>query len=89
METVANIIGVAGTILILLAYFLLQAGRISSDDLWYSMMNLLGAAGVLVSLVYAWNLPAFIIESFWIAISAIGIWKFMARQKSPDSPNTS
>ena len=79
---IANIIGVAGTALILLGYFLLQLGKIRSEQLVYSILNLLGAAGVVYSLVYDWNLPSFIVESFWVVISFIGIIRFFISRRA-------
>ena len=59
--------------LIVLAYFLLQTNRIRSDQMIYSLLNLLGASGVVFSLMFDWNLPSFIVESFWVVISMIGV----------------
>ena len=76
MDIFANVIGVAGTMLILLAYFLLQTKKIDSEQLPYSLLNLFGAAGVVFSLMYDWNLPSFIVESFWVVISVIGVVRY-------------
>ena len=65
--------GLIGVALTLLAYFLLQAGRARGDGLPYQWMNALGAAGVLLSLVFAFNLSAFIMEFLWLVISIFGI----------------
>ena len=73
MDIFANVIGVAGTMLILLAYFLLQTKKIDSEQLSYSLLNLFGASGVVFSLAFDWNLPSFIVESFWVVISVIGV----------------
>lgn len=66
----AGLLGVAAT---LLAFFLLQAGRVRGDGLVYQLMNALGAAAVLLSLLYAFNLSAFVLEGLWLAISIYGI----------------
>ena len=65
--------GLLGVLLILLAYFLLQAGRLRGDALVFQLTNALGALGILVSLVYAFNLSAFVMESAWFAVSIYGI----------------
>jgi predicted membrane protein len=75
MELFADIVGVTGTILLILAYFLLQAEKIKSDDDSYLYMNAIAAVLILFSLCYSFNLASFIIEIFWIAISIYGIWK--------------
>ena len=65
--------GNVGVGLMILAYLLLQLRRLDSMSLLYSVLNATGAALVLVSLWSDFNLSAFIIEVFWIAISLIGI----------------
>ena len=71
--------GMVGAISILGAYFLLQTERISSDSLAYSMANFIGALLILLSLIYRFNLPAFIIESVWVLISGFGLLKYVAQ----------
>lgn len=65
--------GNVGVGMMILAYLLLQLRRLGSRDLLYSVLNVVGATLVLVSLWVDFNLSAFIIEIFWIAISLIGI----------------
>jgi len=55
------------------AFFLLQAGRLAGTSIVYQLLNLLGAAGVLVSLLGAFNLSVFALELTWVLISAYGI----------------
>ncbi|MBN8716561.1 CBU_0592 family membrane protein [Thermomonas sp.] len=66
-------VGLAGTALIVLSYFLLQAGRLHGNRLPYQLMNLLGAAGVLASLWGSFNISVFLLEATWAAISLYGI----------------
>ncbi len=70
-----NIIGTLGVLLIVLAYLLLQTGKIGQFDLTYPVLNLVGALMVMVSILRFWNLPSFIIEAFWIAISVWGLYR--------------
>jgi len=65
--------GLFGVLLILLAYFLLQAGRLRGDALLFQLTNALGALGILISLLYAFNLSAFVMEAAWLAVSIYGI----------------
>ena len=66
-------IGLLGVAAILLAYFLLQAGHLRGHALSYQLMNAFGALLVLVSLLYAFNLSAFLMELAWLAVSIYGI----------------
>lgn len=80
-----DLIGNVGVIFIIVAYLLLQLNKISSDDIRYSIMNLLGAALVIISLIENFNISAFVIEAFWVAISLIGILKFLKRKRERSS----
>ncbi len=73
--TFPDIVGMTGTILLILAYFLLQNGRVSSRSATYLYMNFAAASFLLFSLCFTFNLASFVIEIFWIGISIYGIWK--------------
>lgn len=81
-----DLVGTSGVILILVAYFLLLSERLTSRSLSYSVLNLIGAALITVSLMFEFNLSAFIIEVFWIAASAYGIWRSLT--VPPRQPET-
>ena len=68
-----DIVGLGGTLAILAAFFLLQSRRLSGTGLVYPVLNLIGAAGVLVSLLGTFNLSVFLLESAWIVVSIYGI----------------
>lgn len=68
-----DIVGNGGVILIIIAYFLLQARLIDSISVAYSTLNALGAGMVLISLTEAFNLAAFVLEFFWVLISLWGL----------------
>lgn len=65
--------GLLGVALTLVAFFLLQDGRVRGDGLPYQLMNAFGAFAVVLSLLYAFNLSAFVLEALWLAISIYGI----------------
>ena len=64
-----DFVGNIGIVLILAAYAGLQMGKLSPQMRRYSVMNGLGAALLLVSLYFDFNLSAFLIESAWLVIS--------------------
>ena len=77
-----DILGGIGVALIIVTYFLLQLERLSSKGLIYSILNALGAFFVIISLMYEFNLPAFIVEAFWVLISVFGIIKYFLSKKT-------
>ena len=66
-------VGIAGTLMVLAAFFALQAGRLAGNSLGYQLLNLFGAGAVLVSLVGTFNPAVFVLELTWVLISAYGI----------------
>jgi len=70
-----TVAGVVGSGLIVGAYFLNQHGWLRAEDWRYSLVNLIGALLILLSLITAWNLPAAIMEGFWALISVYGLIK--------------
>ena len=79
-------VGLAGTLAVLVAYFLLQAGRLSGTGLAYPLLNLFGAAAILVSLRGGFNLSVFLLQAAWIVVSVFGIYRTLrarARRSAP------
>lgn len=68
-----DILGSVGVALIIITYLLLQIERLSSAGVLYSTLNALGAFFVIISLMYEFNMSAFIVEVFWVLISVFGI----------------
>ncbi|WP_430390597.1 CBU_0592 family membrane protein [Dyella sp. 20L07] len=68
--------GYIGVVLVLLAFLLLQAHKLHGNGLVYQLMNVLGAVGVALSLVFGispMNWPAFLMQVAWIIIGIYGV----------------
>ena len=76
-----DIVGTLGVAIIILTYILLQTERVRSDQLIYSLLNAIGAALILVSLYFDFNLPSVVVEFFWLLISLFGIGKYLVRNR--------
>src|SRR6266850_3986159 len=61
-----TVLGIIGSIIVIVAYFATQAGKLRADDPRFAMANIAGAVLIMVSLFADWNLPAFIMEVFWL-----------------------
>jgi len=72
-----DILGFIGMATIVITYFLLQLGRITSEQPVYSALNAVGALLILVSLWYAFSFPSVVVETFWLLISLFGIAKWL------------
>lgn len=66
-------IGLMGVVLYVGAYAALQAGFLKGSSYTYTIMNLMAAALILVSLTNEFNLSSAIIQTTWIAISISGL----------------
>jgi paired small multidrug resistance pump len=66
--------GYAGVLLVLLAFLLLQAHKLHGNGLTYQLMNIFGALGVMLSLLFgSFNTSAFVMEAAWMAIGIFGV----------------
>lgn len=66
--------GYIGVILVLLSFLLLQAHKLHGNGLIYQLMNMLGAIGVMLSLLFGnFNAAAFFMQLAWLLISIYGI----------------
>jgi len=74
-------IGSIGVLIIIVVYFLLQADKINSKSLLFSVLNVLGSIMIFYSLMYNWNLASVLIEVFWIMISMYGIYKYYMKKR--------
>jgi hypothetical protein len=70
-----DLIGNVGVLLMVIAYLLLQLEKLSSSALSYLLLNALGALLVMISLMFRFNLSAFLMEAFWLLISLYGLAK--------------
>ena len=77
----SDLAGFIGVVLIIVAYLLLQLEKLPSSSPRYSLFNAAGALLIMVSLIFAFNLSAFIVEAFWFLISLLGLWRSLIARK--------
>jgi len=77
----SDLVGFIGVLLIVVAYLLLQLDKLPSSSPKYSLLNAGGALLIIVSLIFAFNLSAFIMEVFWLLISLVGLWRSLFHRK--------
>ena len=78
-----DLTGFIGVLLIIVAYLLLQLEKLPSTSPTYSLLNAAGALLIIVSLIFQFNLSAFIVEVFWFLISLVGLTKSLVSRKNP------
>ncbi len=77
-----DLAGFIGVLLIVVAYLLLQLDKLPSSSPRYSLLNAGGALLIIASLIFAFNLSAFIVEAFWFLISLLGLWRSLISRKN-------
>jgi len=75
--------GFVGVLLIVIAYLLLQLDKLPSSSLSFSLLNAAGSLLIMLSLVFKFNVSAFLIEVFWFLISLMGLAKWLIARKQP------
>jgi hypothetical protein len=80
-----EISGWGGALLILLAYLLLSAGRLTGQSLVYQGMNVVGAAGFVINGWWHGALPSAALNVLWLLIGAIASWRIMKKRGSSTS----
>ena len=81
LAKLSDVIGMIGVILMLFAYFMINTQKMSVKQLSYQVLNFSGAGLVLFSLYFNWNLSAAFIETAWMVISLIGVYKIVWNSK--------
>jgi hypothetical protein len=80
--TIPDLVGAVGVAMLMVTFLLLQLGRLESSRLIYSLLNAVGASFITISLLFDFNLSAFIIEIFWILISLVGVYRSFRTRNS-------
>ena len=77
-----DLVGNVGVLMMVIAYLLLQLEKLSSSATSYSLLNAVGAVLVIISLIFHFNLSAFLMEAFWLLISIYGLAKPLFSRRS-------
>jgi len=77
-----DLVGNIGVAMILGTYFALQIERLDSKSIAYSALNALGAGSITLSLLFNFNLSAFVVEAAWVAVSLFGLARALRRRSS-------
>lgn len=80
-----EIAGWGGAILILAAYLLLSAGRLTGQSLTYQAMNVVGAAGFVINGWWHGALPSAVLNILWLLIGAVASWRIIKKRRSSTS----
>ena len=85
VEIAVEVVGWIGALLILLAYLLLSAGRLTGQSIVYQGMNIVGAAGFVVNGWWHRAIPSAALNVLWLLIGAIASWRIIRKRGSSTS----
>ena len=85
VEIAVEVAGWAGAALILLAYLLLSAGRLTGQSLVYQSMNIVGAVGFVINGWWHRAVPSAALNVLWLLIGAVASWRIMRKRGSSTS----
>ena len=71
MKIAVEIAGWIAAVLILTAYALLSAGKLTGKSVSYQLMNIVGAIGFVINTGYNGAVPSAVLNVIWVGI---GVW---------------
>ena len=79
--TLLDVGGLVGVLLILLAYAGIHFDWFDPKRAPALLMNLIGAGLILLSMIHAFNLSAFLMEATWAAMALYGLLKLLVQRR--------
>jgi hypothetical protein len=73
-----EVAGWIAAVLILAAYALLSAGKLTGKSVSYQVMNIVGAAGFVVNTAYNGAIPSAVLNVIWVGIGIYALVKIRA-----------
>ena len=80
LDIALNVGGILGVLMVMLAYAGIHFDWFDPKKLAALLMNFFGSALILLSMVKAFNLSAFLMEASWAAMALYGLAKLVFRR---------
>jgi hypothetical protein len=81
-----DLIGFAGVLMILIAYFLNLRNKLQTNDLRYILLNFIGASLACLASVMMEYLPFILLEGTWAIVSLIALIQYLRKGPNTVSP---
>jgi hypothetical protein len=82
LELAVEVAGWSGALLILLAYLLISAGKLTGQSPVYQWMNIVGAAGFVINGWWHRAIPSTVLNVVWMGIGAVALWRIARRSST-------
>ena len=80
LDLAIEVIGWIAALLILVAYALLSAGKLTAKDRAYQWMNVVGAIGFIVNSGWNGAVPSAALNVIWAGIGLTALWRIAHRK---------
>lgn len=74
-EIVVDILGWAGGCMVVVAYFLISAGKAHSKSVLFQLLNLIGSIFLIVNTYYKGAYPSAVVNVIWVGIALYGFYR--------------
>ena len=78
MELFIEVVGWIAALLILTAYGLLSAGKMTGKSVLYQLMNVVGAIGFVINTGYHGAIPSAVLNVIWVGIGVFALVRIRA-----------
>ena len=85
LDLAMEVVGWIGAVLILTAYGLLTAGKLTGKSPAYQWMNVIGALGFIANSGWNGAWPSAILNVIWVGIGVVALWRMMGKGGSSTS----
>jgi len=85
LDIAIEVIGWVAALLILVAYGLLSAGRLTANSPLYQWMNVVGAFGFIINSGWNGAIPSAALNVVWAGIGVTALWRIARRKGSSTS----
>ncbi len=85
-DTIIDILGWIGALLVTIAFFLVSTRRAAGDSLRYQLLNLAGGVLLIINTVFYGAYPSSVVNLVWVGIAVFAIYsgsKYKITKLSP------
>jgi hypothetical protein len=86
VEVLVEVAGWVGALLILAAYVLVSAEKLTGRSPLFQWMNLLGATGFIVNGLWHGAIPSATLNIVWMAIAIFALWRIGRIRRAAEPP---
>lgn len=76
-----EILGILSALLILFVFIANEYGQVSSESIWYDLINLIGGLGLLIYAYVQGVVPFMLTNGVWALVSGIDVAKYLYKRK--------